>query len=129
MGAAGAGITPVMSIVRDLPVGTQALVLYSVRSWEDIIFRSQLISLASSHLRVVISISGDDSHVTPSAEFVRIESGRISLNTVSIHTGDLLGPSTLDFLYVCGPGPFSQEVTAMFRQCGFLHDACVVIDE
>src|SRR6202008_1853972 len=46
--AGGTGITPLMSILRHrerLPSRPQALLIYSARSWEDIVYRDELAAM------------------------------------------------------------------------------------
>lgn len=106
--AGGVGITPMLSMARAArrsPHSLQAALLYSVRSPEDVAFRSELTALAADErMRVVIHTTGDDT-------------------TNFVSPADLLRLGGSDATYfLCGPPGMIDALSAGLRGAGLPED-------
>lgn len=99
---AGSGIVPNFSMIKsDLAVGTKVrhTVVYSNKTWDDVIFRDELVDLERAHpqrLRVLHTLTRQDA-AAPAGPGVR--RGRASLELVR----EALRDPSADRVYVCGP--------------------------
>ncbi|WP_120444845.1 hybrid-cluster NAD(P)-dependent oxidoreductase [Paracoccus yeei] len=112
--SAGSGITPVMSMLREMVDRAQpvdAVFLHACRSPRDIVFRAELMAL-------IPRLKGMRLHILP--ESVDGErgwpglSGRISRDYLALVVPDLAQRHVL----CCGPEPFMAAVEAMTRDMG-----------
>jgi ferredoxin-NADP reductase len=107
----GSGVTPVMSILRDLSrrqaVG-DVLFLHAARSWRDVVFERELEELASRHpgLKVSFFIDGD---VT--------RGGRLDREKLRAAVPDLAERETM----LCGPAGMMEALTPVWTESGILH--------
>lgn len=106
--AAGSGITPVMSILRQVLAGGRRRVrlVYANRDRRAIIFRQELAELQARHADRFTLIHRLDS-----------EEGPLTQEAVGYYLGD----AAADF-YMCGPGPFMQGVRTGLRAAGVPDD-------
>jgi ferredoxin-NADP reductase len=110
--SAGSGITPMMSIWRQLAAGGQAphgVFLYGSRTEADIIFRDELKELAEQmpdwRLRISLSQPG------PGWEG---STGRLQFDLVRATAGDL----TLRRYFLCGPDEFMSDLRCKLEAAG-----------
>jgi ferredoxin-NADP reductase len=110
--AGGVGITPLMAMLRHAvaadPTRPIAL-LYSVRRTEDVVFLSELKTIAERHPQVRVAIT-----VTQSRAVGPWRSGRIDAAMVQQYVAH---PSHTIFL-MCGPAPMIDEVGVMLATLG-----------
>ncbi len=102
----GSGITPVMSIVRDLArrnALTDVVMVVAARSVRDVIFAEELASLAQRG--VTIHTVLDDVH------------GRLDANKL----GALVPDFTLRATFLCGPAPMMDALAAVYRGAHVSH--------
>ncbi|MGE0724943.1 MAG: FAD-binding oxidoreductase, partial [Alphaproteobacteria bacterium] len=105
--AGGSGVAPAMAIVRHraaVAPEVPALLAYSARTWEDVIFRDELIraEAAQANLSVVLATTRGPPH-RPQDIGRRLD--RASLR-------DLLGRTPMPrHVYVCGSNAFVESVT------------------
>ena len=99
--AGGSGITPFMSIIRDitgrdLPIDVH--LLYGSRLQDDVIYGDELIRLAGSHprFRCTVVISEPPEGV----QNARFATGLLDASLIRQQVGDVTGKT----FYVCGPG-------------------------
>ncbi len=109
--AAGSGVTPLMSLLRQLvqdKVAADTVLMFWVRTRQDLIFSKELLSLmeANSHIRVVPIYE----HETTLAAHER--SGRPSLEQFADVVPDLNERN----VYVCGPTGFMNAVQGMVAE-------------
>ncbi len=110
--SAGSGITPVMSMLRQLiatRANCQITFLHFARTPHDIIFRRELEQIASTHDQVRIALcveSPEPSWTGPS--------GRVCESLLAEVAPDF---RTLD-TFLCGPPPFMQAVMQIFERAG-----------
>lgn len=107
----GSGITPVMSILRDLAARDavdDVVFLHHARSRADIIFHAELERLAAQHpsLRLVFCL--DDDPDTPRG-FHEATFARLVPDYAQRHT------------YLCGPGAMMQRVEDLYACAGLSH--------
>jgi ferredoxin-NADP reductase len=100
--AAGSGITPMMAMLRyldDLCLDTQAILLYCVRTGDDIIFRQEFEELCGrlKNFQYHVLLSKPDAD-WPGAR------GHISREFISKNVPDLEGR----VFFLCGPPPFME---------------------
>jgi ferredoxin-NADP reductase len=105
----GSGVVPLMAIARHRAANapqTSALLLYSSRTWEDVVFRDELLSLQSrdENFRVVITTTRGPSH---RAEDLDRRVDRSLLQAV-LTTWDRMPRH----VYVCGSNEFVEAVTS-----------------
>ena len=110
--AGGSGITPIMAILRyidDFCLPTTATLLYSVRTHDDIIFRTDLEELRSrlDNFQYHILLS------QPRAEWSGPK-GRLNREFVECAIKE---PSTNHF-FICGPGPFMETARQILAELG-----------
>jgi ferredoxin-NADP reductase len=110
--AAGSGITPVMSMLRQLiaeRASTQTVIVCFARTPRDLIFHDELIGLARDAPNVQLSFCVDQADAAWSAA-----RGRFSL--------ELLESAAPDFrelpIYLCGPSQFMRSVMQTLEQAG-----------
>jgi ferredoxin-NADP reductase len=105
--AGGIGITPLMSMLRDLNrknLKTDVLLLYSVQSPKEIVFQKELIQMESSNLKIYTTIT----QLQPQEHWNGL-TGRISKEMINSISPDLLNRE----IYMCGPEGFMQHI----RRC------------
>jgi ferredoxin-NADP reductase len=113
--AGGTGITPLMSILRHrdrLPSRPPALLIYSARSWEDIVYRDELAAMMrrDSSFRLVYALTrrqpgGWTGH-----------RGRINKSLLS---ANWFPPAHNPTIYVCGPITFVETAAGLLVELGF----------
>ena len=100
---AGSGIVPNMSILKHalhLNMRVRHTLIYTSRTWRDVIFRRQLDHLAEVHpdkLKIVHTLSRDKKRSRPFSEVIE---GRVTEGMIREHIPD---PSSSE-VFVCGPG-------------------------
>jgi ferredoxin-NADP reductase len=105
--AGGSGVAPLMSMLRHrahtAPL-TDALLVYSSRTWEEVIFRDELLRAESddTHLRVIVATTREPRHRPTDLER-RLD--RDALREVLARWG--MRPA---HAYVCGSTPFVEAV-------------------
>jgi ferredoxin-NADP reductase len=105
--AGGSGIAPLMSILRHrarTAPKTDALLVYSSRTWEEVIFRDELLRAESSdpHLGFIVSTTREGRHRPTDLE------RRLDRDAL----GEILTRwrLTAEHAYVCGSTPFVETV-------------------
>lgn len=99
---AGSGGVPDLSIVKDSLVRHATLrhtFVYSNKTWEDVIFRDELLRLAAEHparLRVVHALTR---HVGPLPSNAEVRRGRVDAALL----GEILAGEPRSMIYACGP--------------------------
>jgi len=119
--AGGSGIVPLMAMIRERAragshVGTK--LLFSSRSWDDIIYRDELGRLSGDGLSVVHTLTRSqpptwDGYARRIDQEMLIEAG--------------IDPDDRPRVYVCGPTPFVEAVANALVQLG--HEALRVKTE
>lgn len=107
----GSGITPVMSILRDLArrdVIDDVVFVHAARSWRDVVFREELSALATRHpgLRLVFVLEDD-----------RERGGRLDVGKLDARVGDLAERHTL----LCGPAGMMAALSPRWTETGLTH--------
>lgn len=107
--SAGSGITPVMSMLRQLRAAAsscEVVFMHFARSADDIIFRAELERIAREHanVKVVICVEQSDSHW-------RGATGRFTAALLAEHAPDFRELDT----FLCGPAGFMQAVISTFE--------------
>jgi ferredoxin-NADP reductase len=112
--AGGSGVAPLMSILRHrvavLPESS-ALLAYSARTWDELIFRDELLSMAASdqRFRLLVTTTREPRH-RPTDLDRRLD--RASLREMLAQWGE-----TPRQIYVCGATAFVESVaTALVRE-------------
>lgn len=110
----GSGIAPLMSILRQrAAVGAEilALLLNAARTWDDVIFREELIELdaADANFTLLLSLSRDAARRPQDA------GRRIDLPLLKAALGRLGGPR---LTFVCGSDRFVEAVTGHLLDLG-----------
>jgi ferredoxin-NADP reductase len=113
--AGGTGITPLMSILRHrhrLPSRPPALLIYSARSWEDIVYRDELEAMMrrDSSFRLVYALTRQQPKDW-TGHRGRINKGLLSANWFP--------PAHNPKLYVCGPTTFVETAASLLVELGF----------
>ena len=113
--AGGTGITPLMSILRHrhrLPSRPPALLIYSARSWEDIVYRDELEAMMrhDSSLRLVYALTRQQPKDW-TGHRGRINKGLLSANWFP--------PAHNPTIYVCGPTTFVETAASLLVELGF----------
>ena len=108
--SAGSGITPVMSMLRQLRAArstTELVFVHFARSPDDIIFRAELEQLTRElpHVKVVFCVERADEHW-------RGDTGRFRIELLAQHAPDFAALDT----FLCGPAGFMQAVMSSFEQ-------------
>ena len=124
--AGGSGIVPLMAMLRhraraarDVRARIPARLLYTVRTWDDVIYRDELARLAeSSDVQVTYTLTRD-APATWRGYRRRID--RAMLEEVGWPA------SAMPRTYVCGPTPLVESVAAMLVELG--HDPAHVRTE
>ena len=113
--AGGTGITPLMSMLRHRdrrPSRPPALLIYSARTWEDIVYRDELEEMTrrDSSFRLVYALTrqqpGDWT-----GHRGRITKGLLSANWFP--------PAHNPAIYVCGPTSFVETAVNLLAELGF----------
>ncbi|MDM0076958.1 FAD-binding oxidoreductase [Variovorax sp. J2P1-59] len=107
--AGGSGIAPLMAIVRDWArerVKVPLLLAYSVRTWEELAFRDELIDLEARHpdFRFIVTTTRGPEH--------RIGDLHRRLNAASIREILTHWKQAARHVYVCGSNRFVEAVSA-----------------
>jgi ferredoxin-NADP reductase len=110
--AAGAGITPMMSMLRyiaDRGLSTPVTLLYCVRTRRDIIFEAELERLSNCvpSLNYSVSLSRPD-------ETWRGGKGRLTKEFILEHLSDVDSPT----FFLCGPHGFMDNARQILRSLG-----------
>ncbi len=103
--AAGSGITPVISIVKDALENSERRInlLYANSNWQQIIFADELTQLEQQYPERLVC----QHHISS-------ESGRVNETTITEFIDEL---SEQDF-YICGPAPFMDLVESVLEKFG-----------
>ena len=112
----GSGVAPLMSILRErsaTAADTPALLVYSARSWDELIFRDELLQrdAAEAQLSLVIATTRGAS---PRAGDLARRLDRAVLRETLTRWGE--APR---HVYVCGSNPFVETVTSALVADGF----------
>jgi ferredoxin-NADP reductase len=110
--AAGSGVTPMVAMLRyidDLCLETNAILIYCVRTGNDIIFRKELEDLQSRlpNFRCHVALSKPD----PDWAGAR---GHIDRELIAKAVPDLAGR----VFFLCGPPPFMETAQALLKELG-----------
>jgi ferredoxin-NADP reductase len=113
--AGGTGITPLMSMLRHRdrwPSRSPALLIYSARSWEDIVYRDELAAMMrrDSSFRVVYALTRQQ------PEDWTGHRGRINKSLLSANS---FPPAHNPKIYVCGPTAFVETAAGLLVGLGF----------
>jgi ferredoxin-NADP reductase len=113
--AGGTGITPLMSILRHrdrLPSRPPALLIYSARSWEDIVYRDELAAMMrrDSSFRLVYALTRQQPKDWTGHR------GRIDKSFLS---ADGFPPAHNPTIYICGPTTFVETAAGLLVELGF----------
>jgi ferredoxin-NADP reductase len=113
--AGGTGITPLMSILRHRdrrPSRPPALLIYSARSWEDIVYRDELAAMMrrDSSFRLVYALTRQQ------PEGWTGHRGRINKSLLS---ANWFPPAHNPTIYVCGPAAFVETAAGLLVELGF----------
>jgi ferredoxin-NADP reductase len=113
--AGGTGITPLMSMLRDRNRRSNrppALLIYSARSWEDIIYRDELEAMmrrdSGFGLIYTLTRQQPENWTGPRG---RINKGLLSANGFP--------PAHNPMIYVCGPTSFVETAASLLVELGF----------
>ncbi|HEX4259962.1 MAG TPA: 1,2-phenylacetyl-CoA epoxidase subunit PaaE [Acetobacteraceae bacterium] len=115
--AAGAGITPVISILRSVlrrEKGSRFVLLYGSRTTEDILFRDALAELKDRHmarLSIVHVLSREEQDLS-------VLTGRLDGERVRALLATRMRGISIDAAYVCGPEAMLEESVAALRDFG-----------
>ena len=107
--AAGAGITPILAMLRHalaLEPATHFTLVYGNRSPESTLFRQELEDLKDRHLgqfTLLHVLSRNDEMSAPLLE------GRISADKLKALAGSLFKPTEVAHFFLCGPGSMIKE--------------------
>jgi glycine betaine catabolism B len=115
--SAGSGITPMMSMsrwVQDTISDSDLVFLHSARQPQDIIFRSELETMAAQMPNFRLAITLTRSAGTPWMGLT----GRISAPLLNLVVPDLMSRS----VFVCGPTAFTQHVRETLESLNFPMD-------
>ena len=113
--AGGTGITPLMSMLRHRdrrPSRPPALLIYSARTWEDIVYRDELEAMTrrDSSFRLVYALTRQQ------PEDWTGHRGRITKGLLS---ANLFPPAHNPAIYVCGPTRFVETAANLLTELGF----------
>jgi ring-1,2-phenylacetyl-CoA epoxidase subunit PaaE len=107
--AAGAGITPIIAMVRHALTtqpATSVTLIYGNRALESTIFREELEDLKDSHLgrfTLLLVLSRNEESSAPLFE------GRITADKVRAFAATLFRPAEVAHIFLCGPGSMIKE--------------------
>ena len=112
----GSGVAPLMSILRDLAKDDRAIpvvLLFAVRTWDDVIFREELIAhdAAEAQFTLLLSLSRD------AARRPQDVGRRIDAPLLEVTLARLGAVPRLTF--VCGSNPFVEAVAGHLLDLGF----------
>ncbi len=112
----GVGITPLMSILRSLADQgwkRQIVMLLTMRTEEDIVFRDELEDLAKRlpNLRLTITLTRET------------RDGRLQGKLTAEALGKILAKKSSAPIYLCGPDAMMRDVSAALRSLGIAGDA------
>jgi ferredoxin-NADP reductase len=110
--AGGSGVVPLMAMIRVGAAaggGTDTRLLFSSRSWDDVIYRDELARLEGGSLRVVHTLTRSQPSGWPG--YAR----RVDAEMLA-EVGP--GPAERPHVYVCGPTPFVEAVAQTLVQLG-----------
>lgn len=113
--AGGTGITPLISILRHRerrPYRPPALLIYSARSWQDIIYRDELDAMMrrDSSFRLVYALTRQQPQEW-TGHRGRINRGLLSANWFL--------PARNPAIYACGPTTFVETAAGLLVELGF----------
>jgi ferredoxin-NADP reductase len=113
--AGGAGVTPLMAMLRHrdrAPRRLPAVLIYSARSLNDVIYRNELDAMAQRdrNLNVIYALTREQ------PEGWQGHRGRIDKKLLA---GTCLSPSQRPAIYVCGPSGFVENVSGALVDLGF----------
>jgi len=113
--AGGTGITPLMSMLRHrdrLLSRPPALLIYSARSWEDIVYRDELEAMIrrDSSFRLVYALTRKQPKDWTGHR------GRINRDLLS---ANWFPPADNPTIYVCGPTTFVETAASLLVEIGF----------
>ncbi|MBN9526547.1 MAG: phenylacetate-CoA oxygenase/reductase subunit PaaK [Alphaproteobacteria bacterium] len=115
--AAGSGITPIISIIRDLLARepeTRVMLFYGNRTIGSILFREALEDLKNRYL-TRLSIT----HVlSREKQDVPLLNGRLDAGKVRAFTGRLFDPAVVDDVLICGPARMVADVEEVLTKAG-----------
>ncbi len=112
--SAGSGITPMMSMsryVQDMLVPCDIVFLHSAKQPEDIVYRTELETLAAQMPNFRLAVTLTNALGTPWMGLT----GRISAEMLSLMVPDWRSRS----VFVCGPNPFMNHVRQTLETMGF----------
>ena len=104
--AGGSGIVPLMAMLRHRAAtdsSTQARLLYSARTWEDIIYRNELQLLANQRRGPEITYTFTRAQPPGWTGYARRVDAQMLAETAWSH-------ETAPAIFVCGPTPFVESV-------------------
>jgi len=115
--AGGIGITPFISALRyisDKKLDNEAVLLYSNKTKEDIVFYEELKSIAekNKNIKVVFVLTKEDS---PSSEY---EKGRID----KLYIEKYCSPFEEKYFSICGPSKFMESLSEQLAELGIPKD-------
>ena len=111
--AGGSGIAPLMSMIRHRAARQptlRAAVLYSARTWEEVLFREELLALAANGLDVTFTLTRE---VAPPGNTL---SRRVDVEMMSVVLDRLASPPA--HVFVCGGTAFVETASRCMIQCG-----------
>lgn len=115
--AAGSGITPIISIIRDLLARepeTRVMLFYGNRTIGSILFREALEDLKNRYL-TRLSIT----HVlSREKQDVPLLNGRLDAEKLRAFTGRLFDPAAVDDVLICGPAQMVADVEGVLSEAG-----------
>lgn len=116
--AGGIGITPMLSILRDLELRqfqAPVTLLYSVRSLQDVPFASELLELARRNKNLTVRFVAWDT--TGSSGNPMVLPGKI--------TRELIKEYTVPYTqyYICGPGGYADSIDGMLAELDVYEEA------
>lgn len=121
---AGSGITPLLSMMRwiaDSNASTQATLLYSVRTQDDVMFADELLALSNQHpqLQVYITYTGTAETISTGKHCAQ---GRLTDALLQQWVPDLAERHT----YICGPSAFMEHMQTLCINRGLAKRKCHV---
>src|SRR5690242_9971742 len=115
--AAGSGITPILSIVKNLLArepNSRFFLFYGNRSTANMLFREALEELKDRYLdrlSLFHVISGEEQDIP-------ILEGRLDAEKVRVLLRAMVPAETIDHVFVCGPTGMSEKIEAACRTLG-----------
>jgi ferredoxin-NADP reductase len=104
--AGGAGITPFISIFRNLylenKIGNNRLI-FSSKTAGDIIYQDELVKMLGANVKFILTREQNNSY----------DHGRIDEKFIKSYISDLGG-----HFYICGPDPMVNEITSTLQKLG-----------